>query len=279
MKGQKSIAFIAAFLFYVTGFSQSVYNIPKQTFQPYRVLGVDENEFTYALTDTNRKNFKLSIDSFEISSQVTFRQYKLYLESVKKDSANTFYLSQLPDSNITSKKNYSIYISNKKYDDFPVAGISWEAAMNYCKWRTLQENKGIDFKYIYRLPELGEWLAAYNYLMNSGSENDFSKNYSDWTITDYYEVGTFVGKGLSFGFYALNLPKKGNYRNNPRMVIIGDSYLFQKEKLGQFFFAHYVFNGYREVGFRLIKEQLKESKNSDLFLKNIWTYWDINVKK
>jgi Sulfatase-modifying factor enzyme 1 len=278
MSYQKSIALISAIFYCFVGVCQQVYVIPKQTFQPYKVLGYSEkNDDSWG--EGEKVSFKMAVDSFEISSQVTFKQYKLYLESVKKDSSYNFYLSQLPDSNITSKENYSIYISNKKYDDFPVLGITWLAAMNYCKWRTLQENKSTNFKFIYRLPQLGEWLAAYNYLMNTGNKNDFSRNYSDWTITDYYEGGISVIVGSSFGFYAPFLPKKGNYRDNPRRVVIGDSYLFQCEQLSQHFFAHYIFNGFREVGFRLIKERLKESDNSNVFLKNIWTYWDINLKK
>ena len=64
---------------------------------------------------------------------------------------------------------------------------SWEAAMNYCKWRTQQENKTADIKFIYRLPKLGEWLAAYQYLINNGNTNDFSKHFSDWTMNTYFE--------------------------------------------------------------------------------------------
>ena len=124
MKYQKSIALIAGLLLGFASVCQEVYIIPKQTFNPYKVLGLSEDD--YGIGDETKKeiqNSKLFIDSFEISRQVTFKQYRLYLESIKKDSSYNFYLSQLPDSGITSKENYTLYFNNKNYDDFSVAGI------------------------------------------------------------------------------------------------------------------------------------------------------------
>ena len=278
MKCQKSIALISVLLFSLAGICQQVYIIPKQTFQPYQVLGFSERDYGigYAV-DTDKINFRMSIDSFEISSQITFRQYKTYLESVKKDSSFSFYLSQFPDSNITSKKNYAIYMSNKSYDDFPVAGISWEAAMNYCKWRTLQENVGTNIKFIYRLPKVSEWLAAYDFLEKSKSKNDFSKNYSDWTMSLYFE-GAYGFKN-SFSYDISYLQKHEDQARDKRKVVIGNSYLFQKEKLLTHSTGYYAFNGYRQIAFRLVKEQVKKSDNAKSLFKEILNYWGIETNK
>ncbi len=278
MKFQKSIALILSLLLSLVGICQQVYLIPKQTFQPYKVLGYSERDYGIGYkVDTQKINFKMAIDSFEISSQVTFRQYKLYLESVKKDSSYKFYLSQLPDSNITSKENYKAYISNKKYDDFPVTGISWEAAMNYCKWKTIQENKGTDLKFIYRLPQVSEWLAAYHFLEKSNSRNDFSKNFSDWTMSLYFE-GAF-GFKTSFSYDISYLQKPDDRARDKRKIAIGDSYLFQTEKLLTHSTGYYAFNGYRHIAFRLVKEEIKKTDNSKSLLKNILTYWDLEIDK
>jgi len=269
MNHQKSIVLIPVILFCIVGFCQQVYLIPKQTFQPYEVLGFYEG---YKI-DTVKINFKMAIDSFEISSHVTFKQYKLYLESVKRDSSYNFYLSQLPDSNITSKENYAIYISNKKYDDFPVAGISWEAAMNYCKWKTIQDNEAPNIQFIYRLPMVGEWLAAYNFLETANQKNDFNKNFSDWTMSTYYEY--IGGSDSTFVYdYFLDLPKANGLPRDKRKMIVGNSYLFQTDVL-IYRFATFTFNGYRQVAFRLVKEEIKSSDDRNSLYKNILAFWNI----
>jgi len=280
MKCKKSIAVISALLYCLAGICQQVYVIPKQTFQPYKILGLSERDYGIGYeADTAKINFKMSIDSFEISSQVTFKQYNLYLESVKKDSTYNFYVSQLPDSNITSKENYKAYISDKKYDVFPVAGISWEAAMNYCKWRTTQENKGTDFKFIYRLPKVSEWLAAYNLLKENDTPNDFNKNFSDWTMGLYFEGSYNFKVWSSFVYDVVYLQKPGDHDRDKRKRVIGDSYLFQREKLINHSSGYYAFSGYRQIAFRLVKEEIKNNDDSKSLHKNVLAYWGIEMNK
>ncbi len=278
MKYQKSIALISSILFCFVGICQQVYIIPKQTFLPYKVLGFSERDYDIGYEADNAKiNFKMAIDSFEISSQITFKQYKLYLESIKKDSSYNFYLRQLPDSGITSKENYKEYISNNNYDEFPVAGVSWEAAMNYCKWRTIQENKGPDFKFIYRLPKLGEWLAAYDFLEISNRKNDFNKNFSDWTMNTYAE-GIFGFRDSVFIYdLFLDLSKTKDSPRDKRRMIVGNSYLFQSKALW-YNFATYTFNGYRQIAFRFVKEEIKNNNYSNSLYKNVLAYWGIEIK-
>ena len=274
MNLKKSLALISALLCGIIGVCQQVYVIPKQTFQPYKILGSSKSAYGYK-EGTPEYNLKMAIDSFEISRQVTFKQYKLYLESVKRDSSYNFYISQLPDSNITSKENYANYISNKKYNDFPVAGISWEAAMNYCKWRTLQENKNGDLKFIYRLPKLSEWLAAYDFLETGNNKNDFSKDFSDWTMNTYFEgiFGFKTDSAFVFDLF-LDLPQANDPPRDKRKMIAGNSYLFQSEVLRNRF-SIYTFNGYRQIAFRLVKEQIENGGHSTSLYKNILASWGI----
>lgn len=275
MKYQKAVSLTIGLLLFFVGICQQVYIIPKQTFNPYKVLGFSDEGYDQSTKD--EANFKMEIDSFEISSQVSFKHYKLYLESVKKDSSYNFYSSQLPDSNITSKEKYKDYISNKNYDDFPVAGISWEAAMNYCKWRTLQENKGMEIQFIYRLPKLGEWLAAYNFLETSNSKNDFSKNFSDWTMSTYYEAAVGFDSTFVYDLF-LDLPSAKDPPRVKRKMVAGNSYLFQSEVL-RYLFSIYTFNGYRQIAFRLVKEEIKNSNISKSLYKNVLAYWAIEMKQ
>jgi len=277
MKYQKAVSLIIGLLLFFVGICQQVYIIPKQTFNPYKVLGfVDVGIDEWNKGETN---FKMEIDCFEISSQINFKQYKEYLDAIKKDSSNGFYLSQLPDSAITSKENYKDYISNKKYDDFPVAGISWEAALNYCKWRTLKENKGTGLNFIYRLPKLGEWLAAYNFLEKSNSQNDFSKNYSDWTMNTYYDGFSYKRDSVFVYGMPITLPNQKDWTRDKRKIVMGDSYLFQREILRRHFSSYYSSNGYRQIAFRLVKEKVNETVDKWYLPKRIIAWWGIEIKK
>ncbi len=274
MSNIKSILLFCGLGSFLTSNSQQNYIIPKQTFQPYKILGFQEQP-SYAVTSIKTDQV-VKIDSFEISHLITLKAYKEYLEKVKKDSSFDFYLKQLPDSTITSAENYKTYISSKKYEAFPAVGISWEAAINYCKWRTLKENNGADIKFIYRLPILGEWLVTYNYLEANKSTHDLSKNYSDWTMNDYYEAiigfksdSTFVYDGF------LGTPAEKDHPRDKRKIAMGDSYLFQHERLRQHFFGYYSFNGYRQIGFRLVKEPVKENMDTKSLAKKIIIYWGI----
>lgn len=273
---KKAVALTTVLFLFFVGICQQVYIIPKQTFNPYKILGFSEEGDK---SNKDETNFKMKIDSFEISHQIIFKQYKEYLDAIKKDSSNSFYISQLPDSTITSRAKYKDYISNKKYDDFPVAGISWDAAINYCKWRTLQDNKGTHIKFIYRLPQLGEWLAAFNFLKDGNIKNDFSKNFSDWTMNTYYEG--FGGQRDSLFVYEryIHLTKQSDHARDKRKIIIGNSYLFQGERLGQHFRTYYSFNGYRQIAFRMVKEKLNETADVWYLPKRIIAWWGIEMKK
>jgi len=266
---KKWILIIFGLSSFIIGNGQAFYSIPRQVFNPYEVIGYNKNDNEYTRIE-RVKNFRMEIDSFEISSQVMFAAYKEYLDAIKKDSSYNFYLSQLPDSGITSKENYIKYIADKKYDDFPVLGISWEAAMNYCKWKTLTENDRKKLGYIYCLPQVSEWLAAYSYLEKNKIKNDFNRNFSDWTMNLYYE-GSYFGYDSNFKFDLVYLPKQKDKPRDKRMRVIGDSYLFQGEDLIQFR-GFYAFEGYRQVSFRMVKVYVNEKA----FTKNVIKYWGLS---
>ena len=96
--------------------SAQLYSIPTQTINLYKSLAY------------NSRTSAQTIKAFQISEQVTYKEYKDYLTSIKKDSSATFYLTQLPDSSIGSAEVYKEYITSVEYDNFPVLGISWDNA-------------------------------------------------------------------------------------------------------------------------------------------------------
>jgi hypothetical protein len=277
------LAFLISLLSYTYGSGQQLYSIPKQTIDPIKILGPKSTEFRYSDNKTP-KSLNLDMNAFDISSLVTYGEYKEYLKGIKKDSSAKFYLSQMPDSSMCVKESYEEYITSNTYDSFPVLGISWEAAMNYCRWKTIQ-NKKDSIQYIYRLPCESEWLEAYCYLNTDSFKNDFSQNYSDWLLNAYYEdVMDYIKSNISnhwANFDYIYFAKKSEPPVLKRKCVIGDSYLFKLETLADYGeMYYYSFEGYRQVGFRFVKEIVdttniidekgKQNPSIDLQILKMW---------
>ncbi|MCF8296912.1 MAG: formylglycine-generating enzyme family protein [Saprospiraceae bacterium] len=245
--------------------AQHFYKIPAQEINLYDVIGYEAcSHFAkfYSLDTTT----KSEINAFEISEFITFKEYKVYLESVKKDSSEKFYLSQFPDSNITIDANvYKEYITNSDYDDFPVLGISWDNAMNFCRWKTLQGNSKDNIEFIYRLPQCSEWLASSYYLDSSNINNDFNEKYSDWLI-GCYNPGFYyfpLDEKLKENFYydIIYFHKSDDHQELKRKLVIGDSFLYQND-VSSIFYTYYADEGYRQIAFRIVIDKDIKSNNS-----------------
>lgn len=255
----------------VKGNAQDFYFIPTQIIKPYKLLGMD---FYYSLDTAKasaKSNYQMTLDSLNISRQITFAEYKVYLEAIKKDSSYPFYKSQLPDSNITTAKNYEAYITDKKYENFPVMGIRWEAAMNYCKWKTLSENKVDDIKFVYLLPKVSQWLDAFNYLETNKIPNDFDKNYADWTSNVYFEGAYGVS---SFPYDVIYYIRQNDKPRDKRKRVIGSSFLYANTTLLDDR-SFYAFNGYRFIGFRIVKQYIKEDEREKKSYSSLFKYWGL----
>ncbi|HTA26636.1 MAG TPA: SUMF1/EgtB/PvdO family nonheme iron enzyme [Bacteroidia bacterium] len=247
------VAYILSLITYNSAFSQYLYKIPKQTIDPFKILGQRSTEFGYSNSNAP-KSVKLDMEAFEISTQITFGQYKEYLKDIKKDSSHKFYLSQLPDTSMCLPETYKEYVSGNSYDDFPVVGITWEAAMNYCRWITASNNKGA-IAFICRLPSESEWLDTYNYLQAASIKNDLSQNYSDWLLNAHDEDWWDLEHSFSFDYIYMASKKEPNVLK--RKSVIGDSYLFKMENLADYVEIYgYQDHGYRQIGFRVIKEPI-----------------------
>lgn len=114
-------------------------------------------------------------------------------------------------------KNYNNYFTKKKYNDYPVVGVSFKLAEYYCIWKTTLENqqlkeKGFPTIQFYRIPLESEWEYAAqqpsnkksptkdNELIqkvNEGNPNSlnlfhFDDNVSEWVVTSPKEKNYFV---------------------------------------------------------------------------------------
>lgn len=217
--------------------SQDIFvKTPTQTIDYTGILGFDRHD-------------SLTVDSFEISPFVTYGQYKKYLKSVQQDSSLDFYYQQFPDSNMCLPECYQEYTSSNKYDNDPVLGVSWEAAINYCRWRTRLENQSDTLKFEYCLPNIAQWTSTYAY-------NDkrllINQLYSDWLLLNYVEAyygSTYLPFQWPSYIHSITDPPALK-----RKFTMGDNILYSFKEIKDHYHAyHYSFEGYRYVSFRVVK--------------------------
>lgn len=270
IKNNKTLILLFLYIVTINNYAQknTVYFIPKQTINLYKEIG-----------DTSKK-IEHTVRAFEISSFITYKEYKLYLESIKKDSSMSFYKKQLPDLGILFKKEYQHYLTSTLYDEYPVVGISWESAMFFFKWKTLKDNKKDSITFVYRLPNCSEWIAANYYLKSYKIANDLNQNFSDWTINTFDESSyDFSEKDKYFAYDDLYFTRdKKESRVLTRKRVIGNSYLHQHENIYLFFY-NYSAEGKRDLGFRYIKDYLDDSNYKEIIgeklAKSILRQWGI----
>lgn len=186
------------------------------------------------------------LGSFRISKQITLKQYKQYLNSIKKDSLYSFYLSQLPkidnQEELTAK-----YLGSDAFDSQPVIGVSMDNACNYARWYTaIQKNN----KFKYRLPILVEWIS-----MNEEKKNFSNDFFLDWTLNAFDESSMLLYKKGEFPLGYFYQHKKTDPKVMKRKCVIGRSFrisLADPVKISSQF-PFYADEGYADVGFRLVE--------------------------
>ncbi|WP_353722779.1 SUMF1/EgtB/PvdO family nonheme iron enzyme [Dyadobacter sp. 676] len=85
----------------------------------------------------------VSIQSFYMDqTEVANVHYLEYLNAVQKDSSEEFYSKALPDTNVwynelSFNDSYvTMYLRHPGFRLYPVVGVSWVQANDYCTWRT-----------------------------------------------------------------------------------------------------------------------------------------------
>jgi murein DD-endopeptidase MepM/ murein hydrolase activator NlpD len=154
----------------------------------------------------------ISLEAFLMSNEITNRQFREFINWAKKNPDDSIYpvkfelgtitdnktgkkedtwlrkvtpicisriLNELIDQDALTKldSKYKNYFTDKKYDDYPVVGVSKKAAEYYCIWKTDKENalrkeSGLPPNHAYRLPLEQEW----NYVAKQPLENINSNN-------------------------------------------------------------------------------------------------------
>ncbi|GGC10824.1 hypothetical protein GCM10011325_42020 [Dyadobacter sediminis] len=85
----------------------------------------------------------VSIQSFYMDqTEVANVHYLEYLNAVQRDSSEEFYNKALPDTNVwfnelSFNDSYvTMYLRHPGFRLYPVVGVSWVQANDYCEWRT-----------------------------------------------------------------------------------------------------------------------------------------------
>ncbi len=166
---------------------------------------------------TNGKT--VSVQAFYIKkTEVTNKEYKVFLNDLKKQGKKEEYKIAYPDSTQWRKVSpyakpfEDMYFSHPAYDNYPVVNISRAAAKLYCTWLTEKVNTKIKNKKKYisdlRLPTTEEWMFAAKgghddatYPWNSKKTNDPEGKYYchfKYVVSpDAQKIKTNINPGIS----------------------------------------------------------------------------------
>ena len=111
------------------------------------VLGTLEEDVTLSHDNIERT---VTIASFYMDeAEVANIHWLEYLHFIRTDSAEEFYKSALPDTTVWARDlsfndpYVTYYLRYPGFRYFPVVGVSWLQANDYCTWRTAKVNEGL----------------------------------------------------------------------------------------------------------------------------------------
>lgn len=149
--------------------------IPGGTF----MMGGSEKDIEYNRDNRTRQ---VTVASFYLDeTEVANVDWKEYLEYVlKNDGGDTKYKEMYPDTTVWLRDlayndpYATSYFQHPSFNMYPVVGVNWHQANEYCKWRTeivnkiLKEDDEEAVEYpAYRLPSEAEWEYAARGLLES----------------------------------------------------------------------------------------------------------------
>ncbi len=146
----------------------SAIELAAKKYDPYEdMVDVKGGTFTFGMNNedvmgdwnnlqTRKTVSSFKIDKYEVSNK-KYRDYTHWLEQLAKDSsikdtkAKEVYkqmaIKSLPDTSVWKEAlgfndpMVDGYFRAKAYNNYPVVGVTWDQANNYCKWRTDRANE------------------------------------------------------------------------------------------------------------------------------------------
>ena len=144
-------------------------------------MGVTEQDVTYEWNNMPRR---VTVSSFYMDetevANIDYREYLYWLDRVFGESYPEVFLKALPDTLVWREElSYNepfveTYFRHPSYDEYPVVGVNWLQANEFCKWRTDRVN---------------EMLLIEKGILNPNTEQKDEDNYN----TDAYLVGQYQG--------------------------------------------------------------------------------------
>ena len=113
-------------------------------------MGLTEQDVTFEWNNVSRR---VTVSSFYMDetevANTDYREYLYWLDRVFSGSYPEIYQRALPDTLVWREElSYNepyveTYLRHPSYNDYPVVGVNWLQANEYCKWRTDRVNEMI----------------------------------------------------------------------------------------------------------------------------------------
>jgi len=184
----------------------------------------EKGEYITAPRDNKPRKITVSsfyMDEFEIRN-VDWREYTNWMKAVFGKTAPRLVQTTQPDVTVWREElaynepYLQNYFTHPAYDQYPVVGVTWEQAMNYCQWRTDRVNEMALIRAgIITAPDFSKLEKQ---ISQDSIANSFVFNTQKYLKQDSYQPA--VGK----------MPKKDLYGKN-RKVDMSDGILFSDFRL------------------------------------------------
>ena len=144
-------------------------------------MGVTEQDVTYDWDNIPRR---VTVSSFYMDetevANIDYREYMYWIDRVFGESYPEVFQDALPDTLVWREElaynepMVQTYFGHPRYNDYPVVGVSWTQANEFCKWRTDRVN---------------EMMLIEKGILNPNTEQKDEDNFN----TGSYLVGQYQG--------------------------------------------------------------------------------------
>ncbi len=165
--------------------------VPDRTWEaqvvPYGMTVVTSGTFHMGQADEDITSSKINMNKqvtiggfFMDETEITNNEYRQFIEAMKAggDTSSNWSLTRVmdelyPDTTVWTRDfthhmgepMTQYYFFHPAFDDYPVVGVDWFAAKEFCKWRTqylnaYRESEGLFKMPDFRLPSEAEWEYA-----------------------------------------------------------------------------------------------------------------------
>jgi formylglycine-generating enzyme len=124
---------------------------------PIGMVAIQGGTFTigekgeYVTAPRDNKPRRITVSSFYMDQteirNVDWREYTTWMKAVFGKTAPRLVQKAQPDNTVWREElaynepYLENYFSNPAYDQYPIVGVTWEQAMDYCQWRTDRQNE------------------------------------------------------------------------------------------------------------------------------------------